>query len=343
MGRSTARPLRDAPDARLAAGWAGQPAAVIHKTPPACRVPHSHTPRRSSRSPALSRRRCTSPRVLWPRACAIASPAPVDRFRAREERQPRFGLVAIDRGRDGEVQAAGARSAHVGGRVVVVVTIAATVLVVLVLLVVLVGDVPLTIGGVCTSKVASQEVVSCDLRRVHCLISVSHAQSDAALRATTAPPALRGGPRHPNFGLLRAIRARCRPQRAKPCDPSSWWSILSCDCTAWIENQSAEVAPLLDYLAFCNAASDSRSWWSSRAQRRRQPARRPGPARQLRIPRLGRLRPLSAICAASGISSPSQSNTARRPEQRLGSERASGVQFHTWGWNLRCLARPFRT
>src|SRR4029077_17726639 len=70
-----------------------------------------------------------------------------------------FRLVAIDRGSDGDVQAAGARSAHVGGRVVVV-TIAATVLVVLVLLVllvVLVDDVSVTIGGICTSKVASHD------------------------------------------------------------------------------------------------------------------------------------------------------------------------------------------
>jgi hypothetical protein len=55
------------------------------------------------------------------------------------------------------VQGAGARFAHVGGSVVVVVTIAATVLVVLVLLVVLVGDVSVTIGGICTSKVASHD------------------------------------------------------------------------------------------------------------------------------------------------------------------------------------------
>jgi hypothetical protein len=81
-----------------------------------------------------------------------------DSARARRE-QPRFRLVAIDRGRDGDVQAAGARSSHVGGRVVVVVTIAATVLVVLVLLglVVLVDDVSVTIGGICTSKVASHD------------------------------------------------------------------------------------------------------------------------------------------------------------------------------------------
>ena len=279
----------------------GRPTRSSHpqNSPSVPRTPFAHSTD-ISRSPALSRRRCTSPRVLWPRACAIASPAPVDRFRAREERQPRFGLVAIDRGRDGEVQAAGARSAHVGGRVVVVVTIAATVLVVLVLLVVLVGDVPLTIGGVCTSKVASQEVVSCDLRRVHCLISVSHAQSDAALRATTAPPALRGGPRHPNFAFTCDPRplptATSKTLRPKLLVVDPFVRLHRVD-----ENQSAEVAPLLDYLAFCNAASDSRSWWSSRAQRRRQPARRPGPARQLRIPHLGRLRPLSAICAASGI------------------------------------------
>jgi hypothetical protein len=93
--------------------------------------------------------------VLAARLCnRLARAGFTESARVRSE-QPRFRLVAIDLGRDGDVQAAGARSPHVGGRVVVVVTMAAIVLVVLVLVllvalvllvVLLLGEVPVTIA-----------------------------------------------------------------------------------------------------------------------------------------------------------------------------------------------------
>ena len=75
LGRGTAR-VSDESAVRLAVLWAGQPTAVIHKTPRACRAPHWHTQRISSPCPARAKRRCTSPTAFWRRACAVASPAP---------------------------------------------------------------------------------------------------------------------------------------------------------------------------------------------------------------------------------------------------------------------------
>src|SRR5262249_218515 len=125
-------------------------------SPSVPRTPLAHStdifPFSSARETALH----VADSFLAARLCSrIARAGLIDSARPRSE-QPPFRRLAIDRGSGGDVQAAGARSAHVGGRVVVVVTIAATVLVVLVLvlvllvalvlLVVLLGEVPVTIA-----------------------------------------------------------------------------------------------------------------------------------------------------------------------------------------------------
>lgn len=140
-----------------------------------------------------------------------------DSARARRE-QPRFRIVAIDRGRDGDVQAAGARPAHVGGRVVVVEAIAATVLVVLVvlvLLVVLLGDVSVTIGGIRTSKVASHDSpsvrldvapdISTSIRSVYPRLATTGSCSTLPPVPDASSKATRGSRESRMFPLSRAI------------------------------------------------------------------------------------------------------------------------------------------
>ena len=143
----------DRPRIRRAGG-----AVVGHpqNSPSVPRIPLAHStdifPFSSARETALH----VADSFLAARLCSrLARAGLSDSARPRSE-QPPFRRLAIDRGSDGDVQAAGARSAHVGGSVVVVVTIAATVLVVLVLvlvllvalvlLVVLLGEVPVTIA-----------------------------------------------------------------------------------------------------------------------------------------------------------------------------------------------------
>src|SRR5262249_58798832 len=65
--------------------------------------------------------------------------------------------------------------------------------------------------------------VSSDLRRVHCLISVSHAGLDAPLRETAAPRAAAEA-RAPEFRLLRPIRVR-GPTVPPSC--ASVWILIS--------------------------------------------------------------------------------------------------------------------
>ena len=141
----------DRPRIRRAGG-----AVVGHpqNSPSVPRIPLAHStdifPFSSARETALH----VADSSLAARLCSRLARAGLrDSARPRSE-QPPFRRLAIDRGSDGDVQAAGARPAHVGGSVVVVVTITATVLVVLVLvllvalvlLVVLLGEVPVTIA-----------------------------------------------------------------------------------------------------------------------------------------------------------------------------------------------------
>ena len=117
------------------------------------RTPFAHSTDIFPFSSALDTAAHVADSFLAARLCnRVARAGLADSARARRE-QPRFRLVAIDRGRDADVQAAGAMSAHVGGRVVVVVTVLVVVLVLLVvlllvLLVVLLGDVSFATGGI---------------------------------------------------------------------------------------------------------------------------------------------------------------------------------------------------
>ena len=131
----------------------GRPTDSSHpqNSPSVPRTPLAHAtdivPFSSARETALH----VADSFLAARLCSrLARAGLSDSARPRSE-QPPFRRLAIDRGSDGDVQAAGAKSVHVGGSVVVVVTSAATVLVLvllvaLVLLVVLLGEVPVTIA-----------------------------------------------------------------------------------------------------------------------------------------------------------------------------------------------------
>ena len=92
-------------------------------SPSVPRTPFAHSTDIFPFSSALDTAPHVADSFLAARLCnRVARAGLADSARARRE-QPRFRLVAIDRGRDVDVQAAGARSAHVGGRVVVVVTV----------------------------------------------------------------------------------------------------------------------------------------------------------------------------------------------------------------------------